>query len=100
MKFTDENIRDVPRVRAVVEANPFTSIFKLFDLKDTPDESLIRTSLKVMAIEVVVRRLLPADARETVEQILKMGSDPDAIEATDPILAACDFIENENLELA
>jgi hypothetical protein len=100
MKFTDENIQDVPRVRAVVEANPLVPIFKLFDLKDTPDESLIRTSLKVMAIEVVVRRLLPAEAREFVEQLLEMGSDADAIEATDPILAACDFVENENLELA
>jgi hypothetical protein len=98
--FTAEDIQDTVRVRAVVEANPFTSISRLFDLKDDPNESLIRTGLKVMSIEVVVGRLPIAEARATVQQILKMGSDPDTVSAVEPILAACAFVENENPELA
>jgi hypothetical protein len=99
MKFTAEDIQDVERVRAVVDANPLVSISRLFDLKD-PGESVIVTDLKVMSIEVVVGRLAPAEARTTVQQILKVVSDPDTAAATAPILAACDFVENENLELA
>jgi hypothetical protein len=95
MAFTVEDIADIPRLRAVMEAAGDRPVSQVFDLRDDENESLSAIALKVMAIEVVVGRRTPADARK-MASIFTPAEHAHPTYPLQAVLDACDYVEAES----
>jgi hypothetical protein len=94
MSFTAENIADIiGRVRPMMKSDT-RPVSQVFDLRDDENESLTSIALKVMAIEVVIGRRTPADARDMMA-IFTPAEHAHPIYPIQAVLDAVEFVEAE-----
>jgi hypothetical protein len=94
MPFTAEDVADIPRLRAVMESAGDRPVSQVFDLRDDENESLTLIMLKVMAIEVIIGRRTPAEARE-MATIFTPAEHAHPTYPLQAVLDACAFVEGE-----
>jgi hypothetical protein len=98
MPFTAENVKDIPRVRAVAAMHePDEPARVMFDIKDSDDEPHRVTMFKALAIDVVLRRGMPPnEAKGLVEKLAVICTDEKSLALFQPVLDAVDFIRRED----
>ena len=95
--FDADEIKDSFRFRKDMSGFPITMpTSRVCNLRDEPDEPVTLTLLKVIACDVVLRKMPVATAKTIVKMLLDINDGPVTVQLVQRIKDSIELIEAEN----